>query len=712
MQGAPTDPSEMAHDDPGGEPSSPPLRRSRLVLAGLGAMVLALTAFALFLVLGWGKDHPGAGLVDRYGYNAVCLLPAVMVLWRGLTVRADRALWLPLGAALAAYELGNLYWFAFLWQDPSPAFPSPADVGWALFYVLSLAGVGHAVRAGMRRAPAGVWVDGLLAGLAVVSVAATFVLPPVLAASDGALPAILTNAAYLVGDVVLFASLVSVCALRGWRPGGALVLLMAGVAVRGVSDTGYLLQVANNSYTSGTPLDLGWTLGLSLIALAAWTGPRPAPTARPADWRAIALPVGFAVASLVVLLSSALGSRHLAGSLLAAGAVVVALGRMVMVFGQVRSAAVRQGRLEHAHQQLVSSSRRDVLTGLRNRRALAEDLDEVDADRAGRSITVALCDIDYFKAYNDSLGHLAGDDALRRVAIAVTDVLRPADVAYRYGGEELLLLLEGLDQEDGGSAAERVRAAVKQQGLAHPSGVDGVITLSVGVAGGDAPVRELLERADAALYEAKADGRDRVRGGCGTSSVPRKATFFDDPVVRQLTALTGLTTLALDGAAPEALLERVARIISAEFGYGTVVVNLVVAGRSELLITSVVGDAAARTSLLGARSTLEAWRPLLECAGSRSARRACAVWLPSGTVDCGSAIPTWLPEASPLLEADAWRPEDMLLVALEDEDGDLVAVLSLDEPRTARRPAARELELVAAIGDHAAALLDRAAVRA
>jgi diguanylate cyclase (GGDEF)-like protein len=166
---------------------------------------------------------------------------------------------------------------------------------------------------------------------------------------------------------------------------------------------------------------------------------------------------------------------------------------------------------------LAESAQTDGLTGVANRRTFDARLRE-EWKRAARdrtSLVVAILDIDYFKVYNDRYGHLAGDDALRRVAHAASATLqRAGDRFARYGGEEFAAILPATSLEGGIAAAERIRAAVAALAIQHPVGKAGRLTVSVGVActepafGGN--VHELFAAADRELYRAKAEGRDRV----------------------------------------------------------------------------------------------------------------------------------------------------------------------------------------------------------
>jgi two-component system cell cycle response regulator len=177
--------------------------------------------------------------------------------------------------------------------------------------------------------------------------------------------------------------------------------------------------------------------------------------------------------------------------------------------------ASQQTELERLNGMLFEDSRRDRLTGLGNRRRMDEDLERLTqrAARHGSRFSVALFDVDRFKQFNDTAGHAAGDAVLASVAGELTRLCRSEDVAYRYGGEELLVAFADEDLEAATVAAERVRASIEALGIAHPGvAAGGVVTVSGGVAclePGEA-LGTLLERADAALYEAKEAGRNRI----------------------------------------------------------------------------------------------------------------------------------------------------------------------------------------------------------
>jgi diguanylate cyclase (GGDEF)-like protein len=154
----------------------------------------------------------------------------------------------------------------------------------------------------------------------------------------------------------------------------------------------------------------------------------------------------------------------------------------------------------------------DPLTGLLNRNALEQRLAELEGQptshEEGLSHALLLCDLDHFKRVNDQLGHAAGDAVLQEVAYTMRAVLRAGDSIYRVGGEEILVVLPGATKKDAVEIAERLRNAVSER---RPIGMD--ITISIGVAVTKAKTvdtEDLVSRADAALYSAKANGRDNV----------------------------------------------------------------------------------------------------------------------------------------------------------------------------------------------------------
>ena len=162
-------------------------------------------------------------------------------------------------------------------------------------------------------------------------------------------------------------------------------------------------------------------------------------------------------------------------------------------------------------------ARTDGLTGLNNRRSFEERLDAAwrFAHRHARPLSMLLIDVDSFKGFNDLYGHSAGDDALVEVARCITQkTRRPGDTAARYGGEEFAVLLPDTDEAGAAGIGEQIRGAVQARQLRHVASSHHVLTVSIGVATvrGETMTtsRALVNAADAALYEAKDAGRNRV----------------------------------------------------------------------------------------------------------------------------------------------------------------------------------------------------------
>lgn len=177
-----------------------------------------------------------------------------------------------------------------------------------------------------------------------------------------------------------------------------------------------------------------------------------------------------------------------------------------------------EAELAEALETMERLAQQDGLTGLANRRYLDEFLQRewLRSRRDEASLGFIIADLDDFKAYNDHLGHLAGDNALRAVARAIQSVLRrPADLGARYGGEEFAMVLPNTDLEGALQVAEAVRQAVAALGFVHPNDPRRHLSLSLGVAtripSTDSP-ESLIRAADAALYRAKSQGRNRVLG--------------------------------------------------------------------------------------------------------------------------------------------------------------------------------------------------------
>ncbi len=218
--------------------------------------------------------------------------------------------------------------------------------------------------------------------------------------------------------------------------------------------------------------------------------------------RAVKAGVGVALAMLVAVAfaTDPHAVIHDPTLVIAPAALLIAVAMLSM--------ALMRSDIEHRDECVI-----DGLTGLLNRKALASRVEELEQQSAlsGEPISVIAADLDHFKQVNDQAGHAAGDAALAEVARRIAKQLRAFDLVYRLGGEEFLVLLPGADRTAAEALAESLRVAVSADPL--PDGRH--VTMSLGVSGserGDAfRYKHVFAAADAALYEAKQAGRDRVR---------------------------------------------------------------------------------------------------------------------------------------------------------------------------------------------------------
>lgn len=322
----------------------------------------------------------------------------------------------------------------------------------------------------------------------------------------------LTSASFvLVGVIGMMA-----CKRIGAWLGQALALVMLVLGLFALSAYGYAMGTESGQ-VAFTPLGINTALCVFLLALG-WLASQPGSglarvlanpglggeLARRTLAPALVAPVIVAFAAQV----------SLAEGWLSVGATItwmaVASGLFVALL--VRWGANLLDRLEREREhsrRLEASAHTDELTGVGNRRAFDEALAALLARRAkgGSDLCLLMIDLDHFKRYNDSHGHLAGDQALRLAGALLRAALRPGDIAARYGGEEFAVLLPGVDAERAAMVAERLCRDFRIADWPYEP-----VTISVGVAEaapGETP-QSLVSRADAALYEAKASGRDRA----------------------------------------------------------------------------------------------------------------------------------------------------------------------------------------------------------
>lgn len=382
-----------------------------------------------------------------------------------------------------------------------PGLPDAIYLGAYLCAFLALGLLIHRVNTG-RDLEA--WIDTAIIGIATAAVVALFIIDPTVAAGGG-VGAVAVGVAYPLIDVFLLAGLGRLLVRGVGRFNRAIAVLSAAFAITFMADLGYSFIGANSlDEVAPTWLDSLYLIAYVLMAVAARSAgaasiessSRPLlAEERPGNTRTLLLGLA-AVTVPVVIVIAALNGGDSEHKLLAVGCVVV----MLLVLWRVR---LLLDVIRRQSEQLTSLARSDSLTGLPNRRTLDFELERLQggADKAGTPLTIAMMDIDHFKAVNDEFGHPAGDAALVACADAWQAAMAPPSVLARYGGEEFAILLPGLGLALALPVLDRIRKAT-------PGGH----TVSIGFAErrpGETGF-ETMSRADRALYRAKDRGRNRI----------------------------------------------------------------------------------------------------------------------------------------------------------------------------------------------------------
>ncbi|HEV2062013.1 MAG TPA: HD domain-containing phosphohydrolase [Solirubrobacteraceae bacterium] len=398
----------------------------------------ALAALA-FAALAAHAAHTGLGLgrpeldvfFDQWLYNGLMLGAALACLLRGVVRPGDRAAWLLLGAGALAWSGGDIYYSLFLADMPEPPLPSVSDALFLSFYPAAYAALALLVRRNVREFHASLWVDALLGALAVSAVATALLYDAVRVGIFGEGIEVATLLGYPVGDVLLLALVIGLFALSGWRPGSTWSIIGLALALAAAGDAVYLYQTSVGTYTEGTILDTVWPASLLLLAVAAWRRPsfREAPLG---GLRILALPALFAGTAMALFISDMVHPLNPLALGLACGTMGAVILRMAVTLSEnLRMVAASRGE-----------ALTDALTGLGNRRKLVADLQgEVAAATQDAPRILILFDLDGFKRYNDSFGHLAGDALLARLGHKLAAAVRPYGEAYRLGGDEFCVVL-------------------------------------------------------------------------------------------------------------------------------------------------------------------------------------------------------------------------------------------------------------------------------
>src|SRR5690242_5513103 len=288
------------------------------------------------------------------------------------------------------------------------------------------------VRGQLRQAPLSLGLDGMIAALAVAALAAAIVLPPVLQTTGASGAAAATTLAYPLADAVLLALCVALFTLTGWKPGRAWTFIGVGLGLAAVADSVFLYQSANGTYTEGTVLDAMWPLAALILGYAAWQPSLDGARITLGRWSMLVVPSLASLSAIALLAYDHHARIETAAVGLAVATLVTAVARLGISFSE------NLQMLALTRQHAVT----DPLTGLPNRRQFLADLKErvVSAEPRSQQLLV-LFDLNGFKRYNDTYGHLAGDALLARLGASLAAAVAPAGTAYRLGGDEFCVLI-------------------------------------------------------------------------------------------------------------------------------------------------------------------------------------------------------------------------------------------------------------------------------
>jgi two-component system cell cycle response regulator len=403
------------------------IRALRLLLAvviGAGTAVVALHDW--LGVGGPALDYAVEGPI----YDAVVVAAGLTCLLRSLSAGEERGAWLAIGAAILCWGASEIYWTAAILDDPSPPYPSPADVGYLLFYPLAGLGLALLVRARASALDWRLWMDGAIAALGTAALGTAFVFDFVVDQTTETGLQLATTLAYPLGDIILFSLVVGVVALTRWRPGRAWSLLLVGLAALALADVAYTLQATDLGLPEGAWIDPIYLIAAACLGAQAWQTRTEALNARSVQgrtWRELMVPAVFGAVMIGLF-----GLQYLSN----ATGISTVLWAATMV-----AVIVRLAISDRENRSLLEQVRTDPLTGLGSRGALQIDLDDFCAEAdAERPITLILFDLNGFKSFNDTCGHPAGDALLAELGGRLTAMVGDSGSAYRIGGDEFCVV--------------------------------------------------------------------------------------------------------------------------------------------------------------------------------------------------------------------------------------------------------------------------------
>jgi two-component system cell cycle response regulator len=465
-----------------------------LVRILLAATMAGVFLYAAFIAAG----RPAAldDLASTWVYHATLVLAALTCFARAL-VGEQRVAWAAFGLGLLSWTAGDLYWTLALADRASTPYPSLSDAGYLATLPCFYVGTALLIKQRIGHFTAASWLDGAIGGLAAAALGTALLAPALVGLTKGAAPAVLTNLAYPLGDILLISFILGALVVSGLRGAGAFLAIVAGLVTWTAADGIYLYQEATLGYSGGW-LDELWLIGALLIATAVALSFSHRPQRRRVYSSPLVFPAAFAATAVGVLAWDHFNPQHVISVWLSVATLAAVIVRMTISFRENTALMAT----------LDDDASTDSLTGLGNRRRLMDDLESAlrAQQDTGDGHVFALYDLDGFKLYNDNFGHPAGDGLLRRLGGKLAAAVEPEGRAYRLGGDEFCILAPSR----GGAMepiAETGRSALSEQG-------DGFrVSASMGAVRFPAEATrasEVLRLADRRMYAEKGGRTGRV----------------------------------------------------------------------------------------------------------------------------------------------------------------------------------------------------------
>jgi diguanylate cyclase (GGDEF)-like protein len=417
------------------------LRRALAVLLLGGTLLVTLHYW-----FGVGENLNFA--IGNVVYDAVVLGAGVACLVRASMFGRERSAWLLIGAAILVWGAAEVYWTAFIEGNPNAPYPSPADVGYLLFYPLAYGGLALLVRARASEINWRLWMDGAIAALGTAALGAAFVFDFVADKTEGTTLQVATTLAYPLGDIAMLAMVIGVVALTGWRPDRTWSLLLVGLAALVVADIAFTLQLTEEALPGGSWVEPVYLISAVCLGASVWQPIEATQITSPLEGerrREVVVPAVFAAVMIGLFAMQYFSATSSLSTVLWAATMTAVIVRLAMS--------------DRENKTLLDQVRTDALTGLGNRGRLQVDLPAhfVNASEESPALLL-LFDLNGFKHFNDTFGHPAGDELLTRLGGQLRDALGSDGTAYRIGGDEFCVVLACPRERFDGMTREAAKA--------------------------------------------------------------------------------------------------------------------------------------------------------------------------------------------------------------------------------------------------------------